>query len=44
MTLCRLVVFADMNTNKLTEGRNFKTFMKENNAITLERCYILKKF
>ena len=37
---CGLVVYVDMNTNKFTEGRNFKTFLKENNAIALDSCYI----
>ena len=25
----------------LTEGRNFKTFLKENYAIALDSCYLL---
>ena len=35
-----LVVFIDMNTYILTEGRNFKTFLKENYAVDLDSCYI----
>ena len=30
-----------MNMYILTEGRNFKTFMKENYAIALDSCYLL---
>ena len=42
--LCRLVVFIDMNIYKLTEGgRSFKTFLKENYAIALDRCYVFTK-
>ena len=40
---CRLVVFIDMNTNILTEGRNFKTFLKENYAIALDSCCLFTK-
>ena len=29
-----------MNMDILTEGRNFKTFVKENYAISLDRCYL----
>ena len=29
-TSCEIVVFIDMDTYILTEGRNFKTFLKEN--------------
>ena len=34
--------FIDMNTYRLTEDRNFKTFFKENYAIDLDTdsCYI----
>ena len=39
----RLVVFIDMNTNILTEGRNFKTFLKENYAIALDSCCLFTK-
>ena len=35
-----LVVFIDMNTYILTEGKDFKAFLKQNYAITLERCYL----
>ena len=27
----------------MTEGRNFKTFMKENYAIALNSCYLFNK-
>ena len=30
-----------MNTYRLTERRNFKTFWKENYAIGLDSCYLL---
>ena len=29
-----------MNMDILTEGRNFKTFVKENYAIALDSCYL----
>ena len=32
-----------MNKYILTEGRNFKTFLKENYAIALESCYLFTK-
>ena len=32
-----------MNTYILTEGRNFKTFLKESYAIALDSCYIFTK-
>ena len=32
-----------MNTNILTEGRNFKTFLKENDAIALDSCHLFTK-
>ena len=35
------VVFTDMNRYILTEGRNFKTFLKANYAIVLYSCYLL---
>ena len=38
-----LVLFIDMNTYILTEGRDFKAFLKQNYAITLERCYLFTK-
>ena len=33
-----LVVFIDMNICILTERRDFKAFLKQNYAVTLERC------
>ena len=36
---CELVVFRDMNTYML-KGRDFKTFLKENYAVTLESYYM----
>ena len=45
---CELVMFIiDMNTYILTEGRNFKIFLKENYAIALDSSlgtYLLKKY
>ena len=38
-----LAVFIDMNMYILKEGRNFKTFLKENYTITLESCYSFTK-
>ena len=38
-----LVVFIDMNTYILTKSWNFKTFLKENYAITLDSCYLFAK-
>ena len=38
-----LVVFTDMNTYILTEGRDFKTFLKENYAVALENYYLFAK-
>ena len=35
-----LVVFVDMNTYILKEGRNLKTFLTENYAIALENYYL----
>ena len=32
-----------MNTNILTEGRNFKTFLKENDATALDSCHLFTK-
>ena len=41
---CELVIFMDINTYILTESSgNFKTFFKENYAIALCSCYMLKK-
>ena len=37
------LVFIDKGTYVLTEGRNFKTFLTENYAITLKSCYIFSK-
>ena len=34
-----IVVFIDMDTYILTEGRNFKTFLKENESVALDSCY-----
>ena len=34
---CELVVFIDMKTYVTEGGRNFKTFLKENYAIALDR-------
>ena len=38
-----LAVFIDMNMYILKEGRNFKTFLKENYIITLDSCYSFTK-
>ena len=35
------VIFMDMIMYVLTEGRNFKTFLKENYATALDSCYLL---
>ena len=35
------VYFTGMNMYILTEGRNFKTLLKENYAIALDSCYLL---
>ena len=40
LSLFGLVVFIDINTYILTEGRNFKRFLKENYAIVLSSCYL----
>ena len=40
---CGLVVFIDMNIYILIEGRNFKTFLKENYAVALGSYYIFTK-
>ena len=32
-----------MNMYILTEGRTFKTFLKENDAISLDSCYLFTK-
>ena len=37
------MIVIGMNTNILAEGRNFKTFLKENNAIALDSCYLFTK-
>ena len=37
---CGLVVFINMKTYLLTEGRNSKTFLKRNKSIPLNSCYI----
>ena len=36
-------VFIDMNMHILTEDKNFKTFLKENYAITLDSCCLFIK-
>ena len=38
-----LVVFVNMKIYILTEGKNFKTFLKENYEIGLNSCYIFNK-
>ena len=38
---CGLLILIDMNRYILTEGRNFKTFLKANYAIVLYSCYLL---
>ena len=35
-----LVVFIDINSYILTEGRNIKTFLKESYVFALDNCYI----
>ena len=40
---CGQVVFIDMYTYILTEGKNFKTFLKENYAIALDSCNLFTK-
>ena len=37
------MVFIGINTYILTEGRNFKTFLKENYASALDSCYMFTK-
>ena len=37
------IVFIDINTFILTEGWNFKKFLKENYAVALDNCYIFTK-
>ena len=37
------MVFIDMNSYLMTEGRNFKTFLKDNFGINLDSCYIFTK-
>ena len=34
------MIFLDTDKYKLTEGKNFKTFLKENYAIALDICYL----
>ena len=41
--LCGLVIFIKMNTYILTEGRDFRAFLKDNYAITLNNCYLFTK-
>ena len=38
-----LLVFIDMNNYTFIEGRNFKTFLKDNYAIVLHSCYMFTK-
>ena len=40
---CEIMVFIGTNTYILTEGRNFKTFLKENYASALDSCYMFTK-
>ena len=40
---CGLVVFIDMNTYILAEGRNFKTFLKKSYAVALDSYYLFTK-
>ena len=35
--------FTDMNMYILTEGRDFKKFLRENYAIALDSCYLFKE-
>ena len=43
LLLCELVAFIDMSTYILTEGMNFKTFLKKNYAFALDNCYLSTK-
>ena len=43
LPLYTLVVFININTCIVTEGRHFKTFLKENYVIALDSCYIFTK-
>ena len=43
LSLREQVVFINMNTYILTEGRKFKTFLKENYATALHNCYLFTK-
>ena len=38
-----VVGFTDMNTYRLTESNNFKTFLEENYAIVFDSCYLFTK-
>ena len=40
LPLCELLGLKDMSTYMFTEGRNFKPFLKENYAISLDSCYM----
>ena len=40
---CVVVIFVDMNSYIPTEGRNLKTFWKQNYAITLDSCNLFTK-
>ena len=43
LTSSEIVVFIDMSTYILTEGRNFKTSLKENYTVALNSCYMFTK-
>ena len=40
---CGMMVFTDMNTYILTEGRNFKSFLQKKYAIASDSCYLFTK-
>ena len=40
---CELVVFVEMNWYILTQGRDFKTLLRENYAIVWDSYYLLTK-
>ena len=44
LSSCKLLVFMGMNTEILTEGRNFKTFLKGNYVIALHSCLLKNCF
>ena len=37
------MIFINVNMYLLTEGGDFKTFLKENYVITLDSCYVFAK-